>query len=294
MVDTRTVLVENLHSPFGMALVGNELFVANADSLVAFPFTVGQTRIAAAPRTVAGLPAGYNHHWTKSLALSPDGRSLFVGVGSNSNVGENGMAMEQGRAAIWRFDPQTGAGHVFASGLRNPIGLDFNPSTGALWTVVNERDEIGSDLVPDYMTSVREGAFYGWPYSYFGQNLDVRVKPPRPDLVASAIKPDFALGPHVAALGLTFSQGARLGPAFAQGAFIGEHGSWNREPPSGCKVVFVPFSDAQPSGMPVDVLTGFLVNGKYYGRPVGVAIGGDGSLLVADDVGNTVWRVTAQ
>lgn len=294
VVDTRTVLVENLHSPFGMALVGNELFVANTDAIVAFPFTVGQTRITAAPRTVASLPSGRNHHWTKSLVLSPDGRSLYVGVGSNSNVGENGMAMEQGRAAVWRFDPRTGAGHVFASGIRNPIGLDFNPANGALWAVVNERDEIGSDLVPDYLTAVREGGFYGWPYSYYGQNVDVRVKPPRPDLVASAIKPDFALGPHVAALGLAFSQGARLGPAFASGAFVGEHGSWNRDPPSGCKVVFVPFSGAQPSGMPVDVLSGFLVNGKYYGRPVGVAIGGDGSLLVADDVGNTVWRVTAE
>ena len=293
VVDTRTVLVEGLRSPFGMALVGNELFVANADSLVAFPFTVGQTRITASPRPVASLPAGYNHHWTKSLVLSPDGRSLYVGVGSNSNVGENGMAMEQGRAAIWRFDPRTGAGHVYASGLRNPIGMDFNPSSGALWVVVNERDEIGSDLVPDYMTSVRQGAFYGWPYSYYGQHVDVRVKPQRPDLVARAIKPDYALGAHVAALGLTFSDGARLGPAYAHGAFIGEHGSWNREPPSGCKVVFVPFSGARPSGMPVDVLTGFLVNGKYYGRPVGVAIGADGSLLVADDVGNTVWRVSA-
>ena len=293
VVDTRTVLVENLHSPFGMALVGSELFVANTDSIVAFPFAVGQTRITAAPRTVAALPAGRNHHWTKSLVLSPDGRSLYVGVGSNSNVGENGMAIEQGRAAVWQFDPRSGAGRVFASGLRNPIGLDFNPSSGALWAVVNERDEIGSDLVPDYMTAVREGAFYGWPYSCYGQNVDVRVKRPRADLVATAIKPDFALGPHVAALGLTFSQGARLGPTFANGAFVGEHGSWNRNPPSGCKVVFVPFSGAQPSGMPVDVLTGFLVNGKYYGRPVGVAIGGDGSLLVADDVGNTVWRVTA-
>jgi glucose/arabinose dehydrogenase len=292
IVDTRTVLLENLRSPFGMALAGNQLFVANADSLVAFPFTVGQTRINTAPRIVASLPAGRNHHWTKSLALSPDGH-LYVGVGSNSNVGENGMAMEQGRAAIWRFDPRTGAGQVFASGLRNPVGIDFNPSSGALWTVVNERDEIGSDLVPDYMTSVRHGAFYGWPYSYYGQHVDIRVKPPRPDLVARAIKPDYALGPHVAALGLTFSKDARLGSAFSEGAFVGEHGSWNREPPSGCKVVFVPFSGAQPSGTPIDVLTGFLVDGKYYGRPVGVAIGADGSLLVADDVGNTVWRVTA-
>ena len=293
VVDIRTVLVQGLRSPFGMARVGNELFVANADALVAFPFTVGQTQIAAAPRTVARLPAGRNHHWTKSLVASPDGRFLYVGVGSNSNIGENGMDIEQGRAAIWQFDPRTGAGRVFAGGLRNPVGVAFNPWSGALWTVVNERDEIGSDLVPDYMTSVRDGGFYGWPYSYFGQHVDTRVKPQRPDLVARAIKPDFALGPHVAALGLTFSQGARLGPAFANGAFVGEHGSWNRDPPSGCKVVFVPFAGAQPSGMPVDVLTGFRVNGKYYGRPVGVVIAADGSLLVADDVGNRVWRVTA-
>lgn len=292
-VDMRTVLLEGLRSPFGMALVGNELFVANADALVAFPYAVGQTRITAPPRNVASLPAGRNHHWTKSLAASPDGRFLYVGVGSNSNVAENGMAMEQGRAAIWQFDPRTGTGRVFGSGLRNPVGIGFNPWSGALWTVVNERDEIGSDLVPDYMTSVRDGGFYGWPYSYYGQHVDVRVKPPRPDLVARAIKPDFALGPHVAALGLTFSNGARLGPAFANGAFIGEHGSWNRKPPSGNKVVFVPFAGAQPSGMPVDVLTGFMANGKYYGRPVGVAIAADGSLLVADDVGNTVWRVSA-
>ena len=294
IVDTRTVLVSGLHSPFGMALVGNELFVANADSLVAFPFTPGQTQITAAPRMVASLPAGRNHHWTKSLLATPDGRQLYVGVGSNSNVGENGMAMEQGRAAIWQFDARTGAGRPIASGLRNPVGMAFNPWSGALWAAVNERDEIGSDLVPDYITSVTPGAFYGWPYSYYGQHVDVRVKPPRPDLVAKAIKPDFALGPHVAALGLTFSQGARLGPSFSQGAFIGEHGSWNRDPPSGCKVVFVPFSGAQPSGMPVDVLTGFTVDGKAYGRPVGVAIAADGSLLVADDVGNRVWRVSAQ
>lgn len=293
VVDTRSIVLSGLRSPFGMALVGRELFIANADSLVAFPFAVGQTRITASPRIVASLPSGRNHHWTKSLVAAPGGQ-LYVGVGSNSNVGENGMAMEEGRAAIWQFDARTGAGRVFASGLRNPVGIAFNPWSGALWTAVNERDEIGSDLVPDYITSVRPGAFYGWPYSYYGQHLDVRVKPQRPDLVGRAIKPDFALGPHVAALGLAFSEGARLGPAFSQGAFVGEHGSWNRDPPSGCKVVFVPFSGAQPSGMPVDVLTGFTVGGKAYGRPVGVVIAADGSLLVADDVGNRVWRVSAQ
>jgi glucose/arabinose dehydrogenase len=242
---------------------------------------------------VAALPAGRNHHWTKSLVASPDGRWLYVGVGSNSNIGENGMAIEQGRAAIWQIDPRTGASRIYASGLRNPVGLAFNPWSGALWTAVNERDEIGSDLVPDYITSVRDGAFYGWPYSYYGQHVDVRVKPPRADLVASAIPPDFALGPHVAALGLTFSTGQQLGTDYAQGAFVGEHGSWNRKPPSGYKVVFVPFAGAQPSGMPRDVLTGFISGGKAFGRPVGVQIARDGSLIVADDVGNTVWRVSA-
>ncbi|HEX6741666.1 MAG TPA: sorbosone dehydrogenase family protein [Sphingomicrobium sp.] len=293
VAEVRSTLLSGLRSPFGMALVGSELFIANADSLVAVPFEPGQTSVAATPRLVTSLPAGRNHHWTKSLIASPDGRFLYVGVGSNSNVGENGMAMEQGHAAIWRIDLRTGAKRVFAKGLRNPVGLDFNPWSGALWTAVNERDEIGSDLVPDYITSVRDGAFYGWPYSYYGQHVDVRVKPPRPDLVASAISPDFAMGAHVAALGLTFSTGQRLGPAFARGAFVGEHGSWNRSPPSGTKVVFVPFGGAQPSGIPVDVLTGFRLNDKYYGRPVGVQIARDGSLLVADDVGNTVWRVSA-
>ncbi len=293
VAEFRSTLLGGLKSPFGMALVGNELFVANADSLVAVAFTPGATSVSGQPRLVATLPSGRNHHWTKSLVASPDGRWLYVGVGSNSNVAENGMAMEQGRAAIWQIDPRTGAKRIFAGGLRNPAGLAFNPWSGALWTAVNERDEIGSDLVPDYITSVREGAFYGWPYSYYGPHVDVRVKPQRPDLVAGAIPPDFAVGSHVAALGLTFSTGQRLGPAFAQGAFIGEHGSWNRSPPSGSKVVFVPFGGASPSAMPVDVLTGFRVNDKYYGRPVGVQIARDGSLLVADDVGNTVWRVSA-
>ena len=291
--EVRSVLVSGLRSPFGMAVVGNELFIANADALVAVPFQAGATSVSTTPRLVTRLPAGRNHHWTKSLVASPDGRWLFVGVGSNSNVGENGMNIEQGRAAIWRIDPRTGASSIFASGLRNPVGLAFNPWSGALWTAVNERDELGSDLVPDYITSVREGGFYGWPYSYYGQHVDVRVKPPRPDLVARAIVPDFAMGPHVAALGLAFSNGQQLGPIYAQGAFVGEHGSWNRKPPSGYKVVFVPFAGAQPSGMPRDVLTGFLRGDKALGRPVGVAIARDGSLLVADDVGNTIWRVSA-
>ena len=293
IAEQRSVLVSGLRSPFGMALVGGELFVANADALVAFPFTPGQTQITAAPRTVTSLPAGYNHHWTKSLVASPDGRKLYVGVGSNSNVGENGMAMEQGRAAVWEIDPASGAHRVFASGLRNPVGIAFNPWSRQLWVAVNERDELGSDLVPDYITSVRDGGFYGWPYSYYGQHVDTRVKPPRPDLVALAIKPDYALGPHTASLGLTFSTGQRLGPRFASGAFVGQHGSWNRNPPSGYRVIFVPFAGAQPSGMPVDVLTGFMINGKAYGRPVGVQIARDGSLLVADDVGNKVWRVSS-
>ena len=293
IAETKSVLVEGLYSPFGMAVAGNELFVANADALIAFPFAPGVTQLTARPRRVTSLPSGYNHHWTKSLVASPDGKRLYVGVGSNSNVGENGMAMEKGRAAVWEIDPATGAYRIFAGGLRNPVGIAFNPASRQLWVAVNERDELGSDLVPDYITSVRDGGFYGWPYSYFGQHVDTRPKPPRPDLVAVAIKPDYALGPHTASLGLTFSQGARLGPRFASGAFVGQHGSWNRNPPSGYRVIFVPFAGAQPSGMPVEVLTGFMVDGKAYGRPVGVQIARDGSLLVADDVGNKVWRVTA-
>jgi glucose/arabinose dehydrogenase len=292
VAEYRSTLLSGLRSPFGMALVGNQLFVANTDSLVAIPFRIGQTQNTAAPRLVAALPSGRNHHWTKSLIASPDGRWLFVGVGSNSNAGENGMAIEQNRAAIWRIDPQTGAAQVLATGLRNPVGIAINPWSGALWAAVNERDELGSDLVPDYITSVREGAFYGWPYSYYGPHVDPRIKPQRPDLVARAIPPDYALGPHVAALGLTFSGGQRLGPRFVSGAFVGEHGSWNRIPVSGYKVVFVPFAGAQPSGMPVDVLSGFISGGKAFGRPVGVQIAHDGSLLVADDVGNTIWRVS--
>ncbi len=292
VAEFKSVLISGLRSPFGMAVVGNELFVANADSLVAFPFRAGVAAINARPRLVRMLPAGINHHWTKSLVASPDGRYLYVGVGSNSNVAEKGMGIEQGRAAVWQVDPRSGASRIFASGLRNPVGMDFNPWSGQLWAAVNERDELGSDLVPDYMTSVRDGGFYGWPYSYFGQHVDRRVKPPRPDLVAIAIMPDYALGAHTASLGLAFSTGQRLGPAFARGVFVGQHGSWNRDPPSGYKVIFVPFAGAQPSGRPVDVLTGFMSNGKAFGRPVGVDVAHDGALLVADDVGNTVWRVS--
>jgi len=293
VAELKAPLVTGLYSPFGMAVANGELYVANADGVIAFPFTPGQTSIRASSRYVTRLPSGWNHHWTKSMVASPDGRSLFVGVGSNSNVGENGMEMEKGRAAIWMIDARTGASRIFAGGLRNPVGIAWNPWSKQLWTSVNERDEIGNDLVPDYMTSVRDGGFYGWPWSYYGQTVDTRLKPPRPDMVARAIKPDYALGNHTASLGLTFSQGAALGPRFAQGAFIGQHGSWNRKPPSGYKVIFVPFAGAQPSGRPVDVLTGFRVGDIAYGRPVGVIIARDGSLLVADDVGGKVWRVSS-
>ena len=293
VAELKSPLLTGLFSPFGMAFANGELFIANADGVVAYPFTSGQTTIGVAPRHVTELPSGYNHHWTKSMVASPDGRFLFVGVGSNSNAGENGLEMEKGRAAIWMIDAKSGAYRIFASGLRNPVGIAWNPWSRMLWTSVNERDEIGNDLVPDYMTSVQDGAFYGWPWSYYGNHVDARLDPPRPDMVAKAIKPDYALGPHTASLGLTFSQGAALGPAFAQGAFVGQHGSWNRKPPSGYKVIFVPFAGAQPSGRPVDVLTGFRAGDTAYGRPVGVIIARDGSLLVADDVGNKVWRVSS-
>ena len=291
--ETRTVFLQNLTSPFGMALVGNDFYVANADAVVKFPYQTGQTSITAAPVKVVDLPGGpINHHWTKNLIPSGDGSKLYVTVGSNSNVGERGMAAEEGRAAIWEVDTKTGTHRVFASGLRNPNGLGWG-ADGSLWTVVNERDEIGSDLVPDYLTSVKDGAFYGWPYSYYGQNVDERMKPPRPDLVAKAVPPDFALGSHVAALGLAFSSNKAMPAALANGVFVGQHGSWNRKPRSGYKVVFVPFVGAQPSGLPMDVLTGFISpEGDAYGRPVGVALDNRGALMVADDVGNTVWRVS--
>ena len=292
IAELKTPLLENLFSPFGMALVGDTLYVANADALMAFAYTEGATRIDGAGRKVADLPAGRNHHWTKSLIASRDGTKLYVGVGSNSNVAENGMDEETNRAAILEIDPSTGATRVFAGGLRNPVGMAWNPASGALWTSVNERDEIGRDLVPDYMTSVRDGGFYGWPYSYYGQTVDARVSPPRPDLVAKAIKPDYALGPHTASLGLAFYDGALI-PQLAGAAIVGQHGSWNRKPPSGYKVIAVPFAGAQPSGPARDVLTGFRDRaGNAQGRPVGVAVDRQGALLVADDVGNVIWRVT--
>ena len=293
VAQSRTVFLQGLNSPFGMALVGNNLYIANSDALVRFPYKEGDTTITAAGTKVMDLPAGTrNHHWTKNVIASPDGKSLYVTVGSNSNVGENGMEEEEGRAAIWQFDIASGKGRLFATGLRNPNGMGFEPQTKALWTVVNERDELGNDLVPDYMTSVRDGGFYGWPYSYFGQNVDVRIKPAKPELVAKAIAPDYALGGHTASLGLVFYEGKLLPQAYQGGAFIGQHGSWNRKPHSGYKVVYVPFANGKPSGPPQDFLTGFLdAKGKAQGRPVGVAIDKPGAVLVADDVGNIIWRV---
>jgi hypothetical protein len=292
VADQRSVFLSGLNSPFGMALVGDSFYVADGDALLRFPYRAGDTSIAAKGEKVVDLPAGpINHHWTKNVIASADGTKLYVTIGSNSNVGENGIAAEAGRADIWEVDPKTGAHRIFASGLRNPNGMGWRD--GTLWVAVNERDEIGSDLVPDYMTSVKDGAFYGWPYSYYGQHVDVRVKPQRPDLVAKAIQPDYALGTHTASLGLAFSGGEKLGQDFASGVFIGQHGSWNRDPRAGYKVVFIPFSGAQPSGDARDVLTGFLSDtGEARGRPVGVAIDKQGALLVADDVGNKVWRVT--
>ncbi len=291
----RHAFLENLHSPFGMALVGDTLYVANADAIVKFPYREGDVKITAQPTKVASLPGGpLNHHWTKNIVASKDGTKLFATVGSNSNIGENGMEKEADRAAILEVDAASGATRVFASGLRNPNGMDFEPKTGELWTVVNERDELGDNLVPDYLTSVKDGGFYGWPYSYFGQNVDTRVEPQKPDLVAKAIKPDYGLGAHTASLGLEFAPASALPAALQEGAFIGQHGSWNRNAPAGYKVIFVPFSDGKPSGMPMDVLTGFLnTQSEALGRPVGVAVAKDGALLVADDVGNAIWRVTA-
>ena len=292
--ETRSIFLENLNSPFGMELVGNDFYVANADALVRFTYEEGATEIDGPGDTVAALPGGpINHHWTKNVIASPDGNLLYVTVGSNSNVAENGMENEVNRAAILEVDPAAPGLRLFASGLRNPNGLAWNPADGALWAVVNERDAIGSDLVPDYMTSVQDGGFYGWPYSYFGTHVDERVEPQDPDMVAQAIVPDYALGAHTASLGLTFYEGDLLPRRFHGGAFVGQHGSWNRKPHSGYKVIFVPFDGARPAGMPEDVLTGFLSDeGEAVGRPVGVAVDARGALLVADDVGNVVWRVT--
>ena len=295
IAETRSVFVSGLNSPFGMVLVGNDFYVADTDAIMKFPYREGDTKIDARGVKLADLPAGrINHHWTKDLTASPDGSKLYATVGSNSNVGENGIAAETNRAGVLEIDRASGQSRVFASGLRNPNGPSWQPQSGELWVTVNERDELGDDLVPDYMTSVKDGAFYGWPYSYYGQHVDTRVDPQRPDLVTKAIAPDYALGAHTASLGLTFNTGTQFPPEMQGGAFIGQHGSWNRKPRSGYKVIFVPFKDGKPAGKPQDILTGFLNDkGEAQGRPVGVRIDGKGALLVADDVGNTIWRVTA-
>jgi glucose/arabinose dehydrogenase len=293
--EVRTVFLDHLNSPFGVALVGGDLYVANTDSIVRYPYVTGQTKITAPGTKLVDLPGGpIDHHWTKSLVASPDGSKLYVGVGSNSNITENGIGAEMNRAAIWEVDRANGAWRIYASGLRNPNGLQFEPQGGALWAVVNERDEIGPNLVPDYMTSVRDGGFYGWPYSYYGQHVDPRVMPQRPDLVAKAIPPDYALSSHVAPLGMVFSTGTNMPAQYQGGAFVGEHGSWDRDPFNGYKVIYVPFSGGKPSGKPVDIVTGFLdADHKARGRPVGLALDNNGALLVADDLGDTVWRVSA-
>jgi glucose/arabinose dehydrogenase len=292
--DVQTVFLDHLNSPFGVALVGHDLYVANTDAIIRYPYEDGETTITAPGTKLTDLPGGpIDHHWTKSLLASPDGSKLYVGVGSNSNIAENGLQAEYERAAIWEVDRATGAHRIYASGVRNPTGLQWEPETGKLWAIANERDEIGPDLVPDYLTSVQDGGFYGWPYSYFGQHLDPRVKPQRPDLVAKAIVPDYALSSHVAPLGLAMYTGSNLGK-YRDGAFVGEHGSWDRMPLNGYKVVFVPFSGGKPSGPAEDVVTGFLdSNNRTHGRPVGLAIDQSGALLIADDVGNTVWRVSS-
>jgi glucose/arabinose dehydrogenase len=292
--ELKSVLIDHLNSPFGVVLVGNDLYVANTDAILRFPYTPGQTRITAPGQKVIDLPGGLiDHHWTKDLTASPDGSKLYAGVGSNSNAGERGPEAETNRAAIWEVDPKTGAFRIFASGLRNPNGLTFYPGSNTLWAVVNERDELGPNLVPDYMTSVRPGAFYGWPYSYYGQHVDPRVRPQRPDMVAKAIPADYALSSHVAALGLTFYTGGSFPAVFRGGAFVGEHGSWNRHVLNGYRVVFIRFAAGRPVGNPMNFVAGFLdKDGNARGRPVGVAVDRTGALLVADDVGGTVWRVT--
>ena len=286
----RTVFADKLNAPYGLALVGNRLYVANQDALVRFDYRPDQTRASGPPTSVTSLPSQINHHWTKSLAASPNGRTLFVGIGSNSNIGERGMAVEEERAMVWEVDAETGATRRFATGLRNPTALAVQPRLNRLWAVVNERDELGDNLVPDYLTSVRRGAFYGWPYAYWGPRPDRRVQPFKVDMVRKAVRPDYALGSHVAPLGLAFSTPA-LGPQFSEGVFVGMHGSWNSESPVGYKVVFVPFHGGQPAGRPIDVVTGFQANGKTFGRPVGVTVDPRGALIIADDLSNTIWRV---
>lgn len=292
--ELQTVFADNLDAPYGLALHENNLYVANQGELVRFDYREGQTKAMGPPSKVADLPSAINHHWTKALTISEDGRYLYVGIGSNSNITERGMDVEIDRAMVWQIDAETGAHKPYATGLRNPTALAIQPGSGTLWTVVNERDELGEDLVPDYLTSVREGGFYGWPYSYFGQHVDTRVKPQNPDKVASAIEPDYALGAHVAALGLDFSSEA-MGERYADGVFVGEHGSWNRKNPVGYKVIFVPFRDGRPAGDPIDFVTGFRgEDGKTRGRPVGVTVDPRGALIVADDLSNTVWRVVRE
>jgi glucose/arabinose dehydrogenase len=294
--EARSVLLSGLNSPFGMAVIGDTLYVGDTDAVLAFPFKVGQTKIDAKPRKIVDLPGGGNH-WARNIIPAPDGKTLYVAVGSSSNIADNGLDAEVNRANILQVNVATGKFRIFAAGLRNPNGMAYEPQSGELWTVVNERDMMGGDLAPDYLTRVEFGAFYGWPYSYWGGYVDHRVQPERPDLLEYTKRPDYALGPHVAALGLSFAKGATLGPAYANGAFIGEHGSWNRRPPSGYKVVYVPFAaNGYPvkGALPLDVLTGFLDDkGEARGRPVGVILDRTGALLVADDVGNKIWRVTA-
>ena len=293
--DLQTTFIDGLDAPYGLAFVDGKIYVANQGNLVSFDYTEGATRIDGPGTEVTKLPSVINHHWTKAMTASPDGSKLYVGIGSNSNVGERGMDVEEDRAVIWEIDRETGANRIFASGIRNPTALSINPWTEQLWAVVNERDELGPQLVPDYLTSVRRGAFYGWPYSYYGQHVDPRVRPQRPDLVRKAIAPDYALGSHVAALGLDFTTNGGLGGSFSEGAFVGEHGSWNRSDPSGYKVTFVPFRNGRPSGKPIDLATGFLKDGHARGRPVGVLFDEQRrALLIADDVSNTVWRVALQ
>ena len=291
----RTIFLDGLNSPFGMTLVGSQLYVADTDAVLRFDYVEGESHLTGKGTKVTDLPGGpIDHHWTKNLIATADGTHLYVTVGSNSNAAENGIDKEAERAAVWEVNLADGGHRIFASGLRNPNGLAWEPRTGALWTAVSERDELGSDLVPDYMTALKDGAFYGWPYSYYGQHVDTRVKPQRPDLVAHAIAPDYALGSHTACLGLAYLDSSPLLPMYHDGMFVGQHGSWNRRPPSGYKVIFVPFANGSPRGPPVDVLTGFLSpTGEAYGRPVGVALDKTGALLVADDVGNTIWRVAA-
>ncbi len=290
-----SVYIDHLNAPYGVVLVGNDLYVADTDAILRFPYVPGEKQITTAGVKLTDLPAqSPNHHWTKALTASPDGSKLYVGVGSNSNITENGIGAEEGRAAIWEVDRATGMKRIYAGGVRNPTGLAFEPTTGKLWAIANERDEIGPDLVPDYLTAVQENGFYGWPYSYWGQHVDIRVQPQRPDLVAQAVKPDYGLGSHVAPLGMVFSQQSSLPAQYRSGVFIGEHGSWDRDPPVGYKVVYIPFQNGRPSGPPQDVVTGFVSDdAKTRGRPVGVAIDKTGALLVADDVGNAVWRVSA-